>query len=316
MAVADLHGCTHGRFESGERNPIDVSYFAGLRTQLRIFADDYAVGCVVKFDDVKRSSHGDAQPLTLSDGVMVHSAMPPNDFAAGRYEVAFFLRHRFASFPQIRLDKLNVVSRWHEANFLAFRLFRHRQRRLARNFPHSALVEFAERKVGPRHLLLLQTKQKIGLILGPIHGAQQFVTPGKFIAANSGVVAGRQAVGSDLPRSHEQRIELHVVVAMSARNRGAPGEILLNEWLHHGFFEPLFVVHHVVRHSQVLRHALRVVHVIERAAALSVRAITVELRQAALVPELHRQADHRKPALDKHRRDSRAVNAAAHGDCG
>src|SRR6267378_3212731 len=161
---------------------------------------------------------------------------------------------------------------------------------------------------------LFGLKQKIRLILGPIHGAQQFVTPGNFISANPGIVAGRQAVGSDLARSHQQRIELHVVVAMSARNRGAPGEILLNEWLHHSFFEPLFVVHHVVRHSQVLRHALRVVHVIDRAAALSVRAITVELRQAALVPELHRQADHRKPALDKHRRDSRAVHAAAHGD--
>src|SRR5258707_8840471 len=161
---------------------------------------------------------------------MVHSAMPPDDFAAGRYEVAFFLRYCFASFPQIRLDKLNVVSRWHEANFLAFGLFRHRERRLARNFPHSALVEFAERKIGPRHLPLVQTKQKIGLILGPIHGAQQFVTPGKFIAANSGVVAGRQAVGSALARSHPQRVELPAVVAMSARNRGWPGEGLLTEW--------------------------------------------------------------------------------------
>jgi hypothetical protein len=107
-----------------------------------------------------------------------------------------------------------------------------------------------------------------------------------------------------------------VIVAMSAWDRRAPGKIVRDKWLHHGFFEPLLVVHHVVRHSQVLCDALCIVHIIERAAALSVRAVTVEFRQAALIPQLHRQADNRKPALDENRRYGRTVHAAAHGDCG
>jgi len=43
VAVTDLHRRAYRRFENGERNPIDVSYFAGLRTQLHIIADDNAV---------------------------------------------------------------------------------------------------------------------------------------------------------------------------------------------------------------------------------------------------------------------------------
>jgi len=47
----------------------------------------------------------------------------------------------------------------------------------------------------------------------------------------------------------------------------------------------------------VLRHTLGVIDIVNRAAALAVRASMVQLRQAALVPQLHGQADHRKSAL-------------------
>jgi hypothetical protein len=154
------------------------------------------------------------------------------------------------------------------------------------------------------------------LILGPIRGAQQFVASRRFIVSNSGVVAGGQTAGSDLPRGDEQGIELYVIVAMSAWDRRAPGKIVRDKWLHHGFLEPLLVVHHVVRHSQVLGDALCIVDILERAATLSTRAITVKLRQTALIPQLHRKADNWEPAVHENRRYSRAVHAAAHGDCG
>ena len=163
-------------------------------------------------------------------------------------------------------------------------------------------------------MFLLEAEQEIGLILGVIQRAQQFVAPRDFVAANPGVVAGRQAVGADLARGHEQRIELHVVVAHRARNRRAAREIFLDKRLHHGFLESLLVIHNVVRHAEVLGHALGVINVVERAAALAVRAVAVELRQAALVPQLHRQADDGKAALLQDRGNGRAVHAAAHRD--
>src|SRR4029077_12913243 len=66
--------------------------------------------------------------------------------------------------------------------------------------------------------------------------------------------------------------------------------------------------------AKVLRYALGVIDVIERAAALAVRAVTVELRQTPLVPQLHRQADDGKAALLQDRGNGRAVHAAAHRD--
>ena len=90
---------------------------------------------------------------------------------------------------------------------------------------------------------------------------------------------------------------------MGAWDRRAPGEIFFDKWLNHGFLEPLLVVHHVMRHAQMLRDTLRIVYIIERAAALSARAVAIKRRKAALVPQLHGQANHRNSALHKHRRD-------------
>ena len=72
--------------------------------------------------------------------------------------------------------------------------------------------------------------------------------------------------------------------------------------LHHGFLEALLEIHNVVGHAQVLRHALGVVHVVQRAAALAVRAAAVEFRQPALVPELHGQPDDGEPRSSESRR--------------
>jgi len=66
----------------------------------------------------------------------------------------------------------------------------------------------------------------------------------------------------------------------------------------------------------VLRDALGIVHILERAAALPVRAVEIKLWQTTLIPQLHRQADDRKPSLHENRRYSRAIHPAAHGDCG
>ena len=47
----------------------------------------------------------------------------------------------------------------------------------------------------------------------------------------------------------------------------------------------------------MLRDALGVINVIERAAAVLGRAVSLKLGQAALIPELHRQADYRAALL-------------------
>ena len=127
-------------------------------------------------------------------------------------------------------------------------------------------------------------------------------------------MAGGDAVGADLPRGGEQLVELHVVVAERARNRRAAFEIIVDERADHVVFEFALEIHHVERNAEMLGDAARVVDVVDRAAAMLRGAARFFLRQAALIPELHREADDRLAAIVKHRRDRGAIDAAAHGD--
>jgi len=91
-----------------------------------------------------------------------------------------------------------------------------------------------------------------------------------------------------MPRGAQQRIELHVRVAERAGNRRAPAAVVLNERPNHAFFKLFLEIDDVVGEAQVLRHSPRVIDVVNRAATVLLRLRPGQLRQAALVPELHR----------------------------
>ena len=64
----------------------------------------------------------------------------------------------------------------------------------------------------------------------------------------------------------------------------------------------------------MLRDALGVVHIIERAAAVLRRAVALQFGQAALIPQLHRQPDDGTALPLQHRRDGGGIHAARHGN--
>src|SRR5208282_700195 len=64
----------------------------------------------------------------------------------------------------------------------------------------------------------------------------------------------------------------------------------------------------------MLRYALRVVHVVERAAAMLGGAGALQFGEAALVPELHGEADDGAALLLEDGGDGRRVHATRHGD--
>ena len=134
------------------------------------------------------------------------------------------------------------------------------------------------------------------------------------------VVAGGDAAGADGARGLQQLIELEMVVAERAGNRRAPGEILADERPDHILLEALFLVDDVVGNAEVLGHAARVVHVIERTAAAGLGRVgnAVLAGQAGLVPELQREADDvcaivGAVAAGEDRRYRRGVNSSGHG---
>ena len=127
-------------------------------------------------------------------------------------------------------------------------------------------------------------------------------------------MAGGQTLGADLARHAEKRLELHVRVAVGAGDGRAAGEILIDERAHDALLELLLEVHDVMRKIQVLRDALGVVDIVERAAAVLLGTVALEFGEAALVPELHREADDGVALLLKDGGDGGGIDAAGHGD--
>jgi hypothetical protein len=107
-------------------------------------------------------------------------------------------------------------------------------------------------------------------------------------------MSGGNALGADLPRGDEQLIELHVVVAHGARNGRAAFEVIIDERLNHGQFEFALEIHNVKRNAQMLCDAAGVVNIVVRTATMLRPTVDIlQLWQAALVPELHREAYNR-----------------------
>ncbi len=117
-------------------------------------------------------------------------------------------------------------------------------------------------------------------------------------------MACSQALRADLARHAQQRLKLYIGVAVGAGDGRASGKILIHEGANHARFKLLLEVNNVMRKIQMLRHALGVVDVVKRAAAMLRRSVTLQFRQATLVPELHGQPYDRMALLQQQGRDS------------
>ncbi len=117
---------------------------------------------------------------------------------------------------------------------------------------------------------------------------------------------------------HEQLIELDVIVTVRARNGRAPCEIVLDERTDHGLLKTPLEIDDVVWNTKVLGDTARVADIVERTAPLAagflrLAALRRRLRQAALIPELHGQADDGCAGLLQDRGHCGTIDAAAHG---
>ena len=182
----------------------------------------------------------------------------------------------------------------------------------------SSFAKFAEGKFAARKLFLRKPPEKIGLILCGIECAKKLEAASGFVAANPGVVAGGETIGADLASHAEQRLKLHVGVAVGASDRSASAEIVLHERAHDAIFKLMLEVYDVVGKVKMLRDALGVVDIVERAAAMLRRALsgerTLQFGQAALIPELHGKPDDGASLLLQNGGDGRRIHSARHGD--
>ena len=110
-------------------------------------------------------------------------------------------------------------------------------------------------------------------------------------------MAGSQSFRADLPGHAQQRLKLHIGVAVGAGDGVRPARYCSTNGRTTRCFKLFFEIDDVVREIQMLRDALGVVDVVERAAAVLRRSIALQFGQAPLIPELHGQADDRVALL-------------------
>ena len=125
------------------------------------------------------------------------------------------------------------------------------------------LGEFAEGKIGAGELLLREAEEKVGLVLGFVHGAEEFVAAGLRIVAHARVVAGGDALGADLARGDEELIELYVIVADGAGDGRAACEIIGDEGADDGVLEFALEIDDVERDAEMLGDAAGVVDIVD-----------------------------------------------------
>ena len=117
-------------------------------------------------------------------------------------------------------------------------------------------------------------------------------------------MAGGEAVGTQLAGHAQQIGELRAHVAADARDRRAPGEVIVGEALDHFLAEGALMVEHVVGEAEPVGHAAGVADVVPGAAG------ALAPGRRAVVIELQGYADHLGAALCRKGRDDRAVDAA------
>lgn len=126
---------------------------------------------------------------------------------------------------------------------------------------------------------------------------------------------GGDTVGADLAGGDEELVELEVVVAESAGDGSAAGEVFADEGLDDLGFEAVLLVDDVVGDIELLGYVACVIDVINgAAAALDTLGHAFVSGEAALVPELEGEADEGVALGAQECGNGGGVDSSGHGD--
>src|ERR1019366_1584180 len=104
---------------------------------------------------------------------MVNAGMLTHHSAIGGDNLTLRFRPCDSLLLRITIDKPCVIAVGNETDFLAIGLGGGGNAQLASQSPHLRLLHTAQRKPRARQLILLETAEEIGLVLGAIHAAAQ-----------------------------------------------------------------------------------------------------------------------------------------------
>src|SRR6266508_1565213 len=196
----------------------------------------------------------------------------------------------------------------HEADLLAFSLFRRRQPGAPGVSAHFVLAELSDRKSGCLELFWGQVIKKVGLVLVGILPLPKHRPSRDRVSPAARVVSGRDGFAAHHARALPERGEFHLRVAGRTGNRSLAGQIRLDEGSDDAGAKLLLEVQDVMRDVQRPGHPPGIGQIVERAAASGAP------RLARVIPELHREANDLVPFLFEEQSGNGRIHAARHGN--
>ena len=166
----------------------------------------------------------------------------------------------------MQLDYFRVVAVRSEADVLTVWLLRVDESAALRKLARLSLVQLAQREQRPRKLRLRHRVQHIALILRRVERLFQQI----FLAAalDAGIVSGRYMAAPEDVRAVKELCKLHAAVAVDAGVRGHAHAVLRGKAVDDFFPKIVRKIKDVVRHAEPVRHAARVLDIVERAAGV------------------------------------------------
>src|SRR5271156_2252006 len=134
----------------------------------------------------------------------MQAVMSAENLAGRGDDVTRIFREFLSLLVQISFNKADVISGGHKTNFLALGLSGHRNLEAVRDVADFVFGKLAEGEICARELFLSETEKKISLVLGFVHGAQEFVTSGGGIVTDARVVSRGAAFCANLASSAQQ----------------------------------------------------------------------------------------------------------------
>ena len=222
--------------------------------------------------------------------------------------------------------KDSVVAAGHEADILAFGAVGRDQTSGPGHRPNLGLGQIAQREKEAGELVLAQTVQYVGLVLGPVQAApEKAPVSGRAVRASGwtltqrpGVVARGDVVTVVGRGPVQESAELDRLVADNARVGRSPGQIGLNEGLDDQILELLAEVEDIMRKPQASGDPGGVLGRVGGLAAgggptPGDGGFSRTGGRGHHGRQPHRDPDDREAGLDQEGRGDRTVHAPAHG---
>ena len=327
LAVADADLCPEGRVaaggltgfetrcEAGDGDPVEAMDEEGRSVEFRLGADGDAAGVGVDLEDVEGIGSEDAEALALADGEVVDALVMAEGCAGGGDQLAGGVWDGLALLLEVVGDELLVVSAGDEADFLGVWLVGEGEMAFAGDLADFRLGEVAEGEEGVCELVLGESEEEPGLVLGEVGGALEDPTVADGVEVVAGVVAGGDLCRPDLAGGEEKLVELEVVVAERAGDGRSASEVIVYEGPDDVALETLLLVDDVVGDVERLGDAAGVVDIVEGAAAPSGAGGDAGLSgEAVLIPKLEGEADDVRSLSAEHGGDGGGIDTAGHGD--